>query len=529
MPNILSDTWGGWVDFWKEFAGYKPDRRGGSAPQTHRISQISVPSAKASERQVAKVKKSQKPQITPDPTPPTERQLAKIEKVKEQIDPEPPFPDVAKQHLETPAERLLRLQNREERKRTDNRSKLRKQMLWMNPGTEKLRIAHQAFLKGLGLPSWCVPLQGAMQFDEKRLYFEGLPMLDTEEKRNIVKREYFDPAGFSTIKPIFDKFETKYANLTRADVRKVLRSLETYQLNYRRHHPPKIMSRMNLKNPGVIMCDMFFPSKNDGWRADLAGVLTVMDAWSRFTRCYAMESKKKKTVQKGIEKFLREFASKGHIPKVMLCDKGGELRGAYEAMERYRRKPGQMVFHSQTGKPVQLVESTQAQIQRRMAVFRTSGITDDYSTILESITDSINNQKRPNRGNKTPLELLKLDKEGRALVNAKSDFGIASPDERFKDLFPGMHVRVLMMTLKEQVENKKKGFTEKWSRDVYRVKRKVALQGNPGAFRYFLHGDDLSYFRHELLRVPANTDTEVLDLVKHREAVIGDEDWSGFQ
>ena len=188
-----------------------------------------------------------------------------------------------------------------------------------------------------------------------------------------------------------------------------------------------------------------------------------------------------------------------------------------------------MVFHSQTGKPVQLVESTQAQIQRRMAVFRTSGITDDYSTILESITDSINNQKRPNRGNKTPLELLKLDKEGRALVNAKSDFGIASPDERFKDLFPGMHVRVLMMTLKEQVENKKKGFTEKWSRDVYRVKRKVALQGNPGAFRYFLHGDDLSYFRHELLRVPANTDTEVLDLVKHREAVIGDEDWSGFQ
>jgi hypothetical protein len=187
------------------------------------------------------------------------------------------------------------------------------------------------------------------------------------------------------------------------------------------------------------------------------------------------------------------------------------------------------VFHSNTGKPVQLVESTQAQIQRRMAVFRTSGITDDYSTVLESITDSINNQKRPNRGNKTPLELLKLDKEGRAIVNAKSDFGAASPDDRFKDLAPGMFVRVLMMTLKEQIENKKKGFTEKWSRDVYRVKRKVALQGNPGAFRYFLHGDDLSHFRHELLRVPRNTDTQVLDLVTHREAVIGDEEWSGFQ
>ena len=114
-------------------------------------------------------------------------------------------------------------------------------------------------------------------------------------------------------------------------------------------------------------------------------------------------------------------------------------------------------------------------------------------------------------------------------VNVNNRFGLATPDERFKDLKVGNHVRVLMMTLKEQMTGAKKGFQEKWSRDIYRVSRKQALQGNPGAFRYFLKGDDLSYFRHELLRVPRNTDTEVLDLVKHREAVIGDEDWSGSQ
>ena len=524
--NIVSDAWHGWVDFWKEIAGYKGTRNEYSTTQTRKVQKPKIAKIPASAVKIPK-REPQPPRRIEKPT--TKADQAKIEEVEKSLDPPAPFPKLQEEHVETPAERMIRLQKREERKRTDNRSKMRRHLLWMNPGTEKLRIAHQAFLQGLGLPSWCVPLQGAMRFDDERLYFEDRPMLTTEEKRALVKKEYFDPAGFSTIQPIYDKFQDKYANLTRADVRRVLRSLETYQLNFRRRHPPKVMSRMNLKQPGIIMCDMFFPSKNDGWRADLAGVLTVMDAWSRYVRCYAMESKKAKTVQKGIERFLQEFASMGHIPKMMLCDKGSELKGAYEAMERYRTKPGTLVFHSQTGKPVNLVESTQAQIQRRMAVFRTSGITDDYSSILGHITDSINNQKRPERGNKTPIELLKLDKEGRALVNANNRFGVATPDERFKDLFPGMHVRVLMMTLKEQATNKKKGFTEKWSRDVYRVKRKAALQGNPGAFRYWLHGDDLSYFRHELLKVPGNTDREVLDLVTRREAVIGDEDWSGFQ
>ena len=451
------------------------------------------------------------------------KQTEEDAKVEEEIVEKAPFPKVQEQHLETPAERMLRLQKKTQ-KRTDPRSKLRRQMLWMNPGSDNLRIAHSALLNGLDLPGWVKPVRDAITFDEARLYFEGLPMVNKEEKRELIKREYFSPKGFSTIQPIFDKLSQIYANVTRADVRRVLRSLETYQLNFRRMHPPKITSRMNLKAPGVIMLDMFFPSKNEGWRADLAGVLTCMDAWSRFVRCYAMERKTKALVQIGIERFLREFASKGHIPKMILCDKGSELKGAGAAIERYRTKPGRMVFHSQTGKPVNLVEQTQAQIQRRMAIFRTSGVTDDYSLILDDITDSINNQKRPARGNKTPLELLQLDKEGRVLVNANNRFGVATPDERFKPLNPGDKVRVLMMTLKEQVTNKKKGFTEKWSRDVYKVRRKQALQGNPGAFRYFLWQDSESYFRHELLKI-YSVDSEVFEMVSGRENVIS-EDWS---
>jgi len=129
-------------------------------------------------------------------------------------------------------------------------------------------------------------------------------------------------------------------------------------------------------------------------------------------------------VKKAMEKFMREFASLGHLPKIILCDKGTDLAPAKEVIEPYRTKPGPMVLHSTTGKPVNLVEQTQAQIQRRMQVFRTSGITDDPGVILQDICDSINNQKRRARGNLTPLELLKLNKQEIEHINSFIRIGL---------------------------------------------------------------------------------------------------------
>ena len=95
----------------------------------------------------------------------------------------------------------------------------------------------------------------------------------------------------------------------------------------------------------------------------------------------------------------------------MLADKGSDLAAAKKVMETYRKKKdgqGPMVLHSATGTPVNIIEAMNSQIQRRMQVFRTSGLTDDPSVLLDDITDQINSQKRPDRGNLTPLELLAL-------------------------------------------------------------------------------------------------------------------------
>ena len=537
---MIKNAWKGWLDFWRDTLpqvtteGLKKtnvanvwkkrpkSQRNATRPKTANIKgpPIAPPAKKKAGRAGLAKQQTVIKKAKPLPEPAADKKLE-----EEQLAPAPKFEGVKPEWLESPEERAKRVEwLSQKRQVNDPRSKQAKALGWLNPGDLKIEAA-RLWLEGKGpQPLWTENI--TLESRDGRLWFENRPFLTKEEKHELVKREYFDPKGFSTIVPIFQKLRGDYANLTRRDVSRALRSLQTYQLNFRRRHPPKVMARMNLTRPGIILADMFFPSKNDGWRADLAGVVCVMDAYSRFVRAYAVERKTKAIVGAAIGKFLREFASKGHLPLMFLCDKGSELKGAAEQMEPYRQRPGPLVRHSQTGKPVNLIEQTQAQVQRRMQVFRTSGVTDDYSAILEPITDSINNQPRPGHGNKTPLELLKLTKEERKALNSRSSFGTATPDDRFKPLRIGDSVRTLQLTFKEQVSKATKGFSEKWSRDVYLVERKAALAGNPGQWRYWLWGSSESYFRHELLKVPKETDTEVLDLVTHKENVEVDK-WEG--
>ena len=535
---MIKNAWKGWLDFWRDtlpdatqkglkktnvanvWKKKQTDQRNATRAKTPTIEGASFAPKRPKKAGRAGLAKQQTPTNDPPKPPPEPKADKQLE--LEQVAPPPKFKGVKQEWLESPEERAQRVEWLKERRApNDPRSKEAKALGWLNPGDLKIEAA-RLWLEGKGdQPPWTENL--TLESRDGRLWFENRPFLTKEEKHELVKKEYFDPKGFSTIVPIFQKLRGDYANLTRRDVTRALRALQTYQLNFRRRHPPKVMARMNLTRPGIIMADMFFPSKNDGWRGDLAGVVTVMDAYSRFVRAYAVERKTKKLVGKALSRFLQEFASKGHLPLLFLSDKGSELKGAKEAMEPYRRHPGPLVRYSQTGKPVNLVEQTQAQIQRRMQVFRTAGITDDYSAILEPICDSINNQPRPGHGNKTPLELLKLTKAERKALNSRSSFGTSTPDDRFKPLRVGDSVRTLQLTFKEQVSKSTKGFSEKWSRSVFLVEKKQALAGNPGQWRYWLWGSSEGYFRHELLKVPKETDTEVLDLVSHQEKALWEE------
>ena len=408
-------------------------------------------------------------------------------------------------------------------------SKNRKHLLFMNPGTDKIVEAHQALASNSELPLWALPFRENLHIEKGRLMFDNLPMATNEQKREAVKRQYFDPKGPSTILPIAGVLREKFANISKGNVTRILRSLETYQRNFGRRRPPNIMGRMSLKNPGIIAMDMFFPTRKiAGWEGKWS-CLTCMDCWSRYTHVYACVDKKFATVEKAMTMFLQEFASFGFMPRRILSDRGTDMAPAKKVMERYRTgKDGNnaMVVHSETAQPVNIVESMNSEVQRHLQVFRTSGLTDDPTVLLEDISYAINHKKRAARGNLSPIQLLSLNKEERERVNAMEIESEAPEVSGLSTLDVGHTVRVLLWSRKDQAKNAFKGFTAKWSKEVYTVLRKTSIPKNRNNYRYNI-GTGKAFFRHELLKIPREVDTQTYDMITHRQVYVAPaEAWS---
>ena len=176
-----------------------------------------------------------------------------------------------------------------------------------------------------------------------------------------------------------------------------------------------------------------------------------------------------------------------------------------------------------------------SQVQRRMQVFRTSGLIDEASQIVHEIAQQINHQPRPDRGNLTPIQLLSLDQAGRNQINSMYRDKTVPKSELhgLPDLNVNDTVRLLMMTRKEQETNAVKGFAPKWSEELYTILRKTALRKNEFNFRYDIGLPD-TFYRHELLKIPGGrVDNQVPDqYVRYREVVYGgynpadDEEWT---
>ena len=407
-------------------------------------------------------------------------------------------------------------------------SRRRRHLLFINPGDEPILEATVALTTGGQMPPWTQWFEDALEIKNGKLHFEGLPVAFKEEKRQAVKELYFDPKEPATIQPITDALRLEYANISKRNVTNILKSIDTYARNFRRRHPTQIMNRMVMNNPGLISFDMFFPSKAIyGWEGRYS-CLTCMDCWSRFCRVYALERKNKKTVRKAMVRFMQELSSLGVIIRRCLQDKGTDLAPAYELMEQYRQaKDGDspMVFNSRTAQPVNIIEALNSQIQRRMAIFRTSNLTDDPSVILDDISEQLNHQRRPDRGNMTPYELLALNAHERQRINAEHKHKTMDIEVKgLPAIHVGSYVRVLLLTRKEQADTKTKGFGPKWSVEVYRVQKKIGLRRNPGRYSYSV-GLRHTYLRHELLKVPKEVDRVVPDYLKHHQQVVDEDDY----
>jgi hypothetical protein len=391
-------------------------------------------------------------------------------------------------------------------------------ILFMNVGDAPVLGAVQWLNSGGQRPPWTTNVEGLSAQRMTLFLTEGgtrRPFALRAEKRNAVKRLYFDPKEPSTIQPITDKLRHKFCNISRSNVRGVLKSLETYQLMRPRRKMPAIQHHTLYTKPGVIAMDSFFPSEKSGWLK--RNVLVCMDVWSRFSRAYAVERREQRFYKVAMTAFFKELMSLGVMPRRLLTDKGSELHVGTPLMEKFRLpRDGQKPLHlrSVTGTPVQAVENLNAQYQRRLEPYRIADIHDDVAPLLWDISEQLNNQRRPKRGNHTPYELLQMGDTQRREVNRVYDesyHGIGVEAQKKLPLLKnGDHVRKLEMTFKDQASGKLKGFQEKWSRRIYQVLGKTALNRNKHVYRFRIGDPKRTYFRHELLLVPKDVDSEIL-------------------
>ena len=391
-------------------------------------------------------------------------------------------------------------------------------ILFMNLSDDRIFEAITWLGRGGVRPPWTTHVKGLeVKGSRLKLRENGkvLPFALKHEKRMAVKKKYFDPKQPSTIKPITDTLRHEWCNISRKNVRNILRTLETYQLMYPRRKHPAIQHHTVYTKPGIIAMDSFFPSQKTGWLK--RNILVCMDVWSRFSRAYALEQRAEAFYEKAMTSFFQEITSLGVLPRRLLTDKGSELHIGTKIIEKYRqKKDGQKPLHlrSVSGTPILVVEAMNSQYERRLEPYRISGLHDDAADLLWDISEQLNNQRRPRKGNHTPYELLKMLPSQRNELNKSYDKGYdgvgVEAQKRLPILEKGDHVRKLEMTYKEQVKGERKGFQEKWSRKVYQVLGKTGLNRNKHVFRYRIGDPKRTYFRHELLLIPKEVDHQIL-------------------
>lgn len=383
-------------------------------------------------------------------------------------------------------------------------SKQRKLLLWLNPGTEKVLALKLALQTGSPTALWAQPLIGSFSIGRKKLLFENLPVLTKEMKQTAVKKAYYSPRLPSTIVTIWDFLQPLFANVTRKDVKAVLRTLYIYQINQPRRLPKKIASKFMATYPGsIIQCDMFFPTPSNNWKN--ANVLVMVDMWSRFSRAFAVEKKNYETVRKAMLIFFKELGRLGVQVRKGLADMGTDLSPFKYIMEAYRlpkdgKKP--MVMHSVQGMPISYIESLNSQYERRLQVFGSSKMTNDVSKLLNDISNQLNDQKIPSKQNFTPNELIRM--RGSVVKRINRNYvareNNLAPMQRIRELKIGDSVRILQLTRKEQFSSNFKQFSSKWTANVYKVLKISSIRSNPGYKRYYVSTKN-SFYRWELLYI----------------------------
>ena len=377
------------------------------------------------------------------------------------------------------------------------------------PGPAKLDQAARSMSEGNEAPGWLdVVGRENVELVDGRLHVKQLPVLTRAEVRAKIKTEYFSARGASVPKAIYKKLRGSVANVSERSVRRVVESLETYQLTRRVRQPPTNRGHRVWQSPGIIQADTTFLDK--GWDKKVA-ILVMHDTWSGYTGAFVVDSENAVIANRAMLVFCKHLVSTyGAKPKVFMTDLGTEFANLRRGVaKRYKA----IHLQSPTGKPIHEIEAKNAMLKRRIEIQRVAHNMDDagaLSGFLADILFDMNNTPRDWRAGYTPTQLLKMGPRQRAEVNAKTKHKVVKADPlsgfNRKVIRVGDSVRRILWTTKDIINRPmgKKGYQRKWSKEIYTV-QKVITQKN-GVVKMRIDDDTPRlYFRNELQKVNRKT------------------------
>lgn len=394
--------------------------------------------------------------------------------------------------------------------RTENVSKKIRHLMFTNPGEAKVEELYSHFRTGSERPLWSLMFDFVWNAPHVKL--EDLVL--RRDKQKLVRETYFNSREPSTIEAMWYFFIKKYCNVSKRNIRDCLNKIEMYQIHKKRFHPKPVKGVFNITKQGYVTFDLFFTSNK--WDTKYP-VLSQMDIWSRYVRITALANKTKKLVHSEIQSFLQELLSRGVKLRAMLHDKGSEFLGLDPMAKKFNMRN----ITSPTGRPILSIEALNSQIERRLEPFMSSGVCDDVSMLVKNVQYQLNHrQPIRNKQNKLPIQLISMSE------NEVAGLLVKRRDPVFhNDSLPAMKIgdwcRYLVWSRKTQESPAMhKGYEEKYSRTKHQITSVRKSNKDSRIFRYKISGINVSFWRHEIIKIPSETDTIVPRIENLEENVL---------
>ena len=350
-------------------------------------------------------------------------------------------------------------------------------------------------------PRWLEGIRYTIQGDRVfvKLGTEELEIVPESRISAILNKMYADPMTIGGRDKIYERIKEKYVGISRRNIMEYLKNQETWQL---RKNVPKNHVTRPIISKGVgshLEMDLIDMQKYAHYNSGNNWILVIVDIFSKKAWAFALKDKSATTVAHIIDLFLD---SEKYVSKIQ-SDNGPEFKNL--EMEKVFNEHNVKHIFSRSNTPTSngAVERLNQTLKNMLFSNMTYHKTYRWLEILPSVLSNYNTSRHSSTG-MTPDRLHssqddKLIKEVQKKLVKKAKASV-QPAPQYQI---GDYVRIAISRLPENRSNSMFKSIEKWTTDLYQIKRVIKEDDKPWSNPlYYVNGN--YYTAYELQKIDIN-------------------------